>query len=657
MTTVRPTVTGTVTSYSVTPALPPGLSLNATTGEISGTPTQLAASASYTITASNSSGATSFALALTVFTVPPPAPSGLNYSAPQLLPLNSAMTAVRPTVTGTVTSYSVTPALPPGLSLNATTGEISGTPTQLAASATYRITASNSSGSTSFELALTVFTVTVESSSITRIAATGTSLYAPVVVRPVLVDVGTLYAKPQDATGIILPFVEVSANGDGSFTLMLATNPNVTPNLFAGNATLNLCQDANCATTLASVTVPISINVLGSTTDWPGNNLTVLNAWTDVADWSTFQGNAAHTGHVRASVDPNQFTTRWKIPGSPLSNGWSQLKSNLATANGLFYVVSSGYLDSGVLHARSESDGSEVWRYSFTGMSYPSANPAAVANGVVYLAAGHQDETYMYALNATTGEVVYRATMTSQWEDYLAPTVGPNGMLYANAGTYGGLYGFDPTGNQLFFANQEQQSNWTPAVDATGVYAYTGVLRVHDPLTGTVLHEIADPTFTNYVYEIGGAPVLGAPGSVFAANYTNSLLNGGAIGNTLVNFRTDTNSIGWQQAGVYPTTPAYKDGVVYAVNQNPLRLEARAETDGTMLWWWTPPSPADSLFVSEVLLTDNLAFVTTTQATYAIDLETHRPVFSFPASGKLALSANGVLYIHNATDLVAINLK
>jgi len=655
MTPVRPTVTGTVTSYGVTPALPPGLSLNPTTGELWGTPTQLTASAPYTITASNSSGSTSFALTLTVFTVP--APSGLSYPSPQSLPFNSVMTPVRPTVTGTVTSYSVTPALPSGVSLNPTTGEISGTPTQLTASAPYTITASNSSGSTSFALTLTVFTFTVESGSITRIAATGTSLYAPVVVRPVHLEVGALYARAQDATGIILPLVEVSANGDGSFTLMLATNPTVTPNLFAGNATLNLCQDASCATTLTSVTVPVSIIVLGSTSDWPGNNLTALNAWAGVADWGTFQGNAAHTGHVDASVDPDRFTTRWKIPGSALSNGWSQLKSNLATANGLFYVVSSGSIDSGVLHARSESDGSEVWRYSFAGMSYPSANPAAVANGVVYLAAGHQDETYMYALNASTGEIVYRARMTSQWEDYLAPTVGPNGMLYANAGTYGGLYAFDPTGNQLFFASLEQQSNWTPAVDATGVYAYTGVLRVHDSLTGAVLHEIADPTFANYVYEIGGAPVLGAPGSVFAANYTNSLLNGGAIGNTLINFRTDTNSIGWQQAGVYPTTPAYKDGVVYAVNQNPFRLEARAETDGTMLWWWTPPNPADSLFVSEVLLTDNLAFVTTTRTTYAIDLATHRPVFSFPASGKLALSANGVLYIHNATDLIAINLK
>ena len=590
---------------------------------------------------------------------PPPAPSGLSYPAPQSLPLNSAMQPVRPTVTGTVTSYSVTPALPTGLSLNASTGEISGTPTEPAAPATYTITAANASGSTAFALSLKVFTVAVETSGVTRIAATGTSLYAPVIIRPVNLDVGDLYANAQDATGVILPSVDVSANGDGSFTLVLVTNPGVTPNLFAGNATLNLCRDADCDTPLdwPSVTVPFSIQVLGSTSDWPGDNLTALSAWAGVPDWSTFQGNAAHTGLVDAEVDPDQFTMRWKIPGNSVWNGFGQLKANLATASGLFYVVSSDYLDSGVLYARRESDGSEAWRYDFTGMTYPSANPAAVANGVVYLAAGHQDETYMYALNATTGEIVYRAGMASQWEGYLAPTVGPNGMLYANAGTYGGLYGFDPMGSRLFFAPQAQTSNWTPAVDETGVYAYTGHLRVHDPLTGAMLHEIADPTFTNYVYEIGGAPVLGAPGSVFAANYTNAVLNGGAIGNTLINFRIDTNSIGWQQAGVYPTTPAYKDGVVYAVNQNPLRLEARAEADGALLWWWTPSNPADTLFVSEVLLTRNLAFVSTTRATYGIDLATHRPVFSFPASGKLALSANGVLYIHNATELVAINLK
>jgi polyhydroxybutyrate depolymerase len=55
-----------VTSYAVSPGLPAGLSLNTTTGHISGTPQSASAQASYTITASNSAGSSSFALVLTV---------------------------------------------------------------------------------------------------------------------------------------------------------------------------------------------------------------------------------------------------------------------------------------------------------------------------------------------------------------------------------------------------------------------------------------------------------------------------------------------------------------------------------------------------------------------------------------------------------------
>src|SRR3954453_16878872 len=68
---------------------------------------------------------------------PPPPPSGLSYATPLTLRLNAAREIVRPTVSGTVTSYTVAPALPAGLTLNTPSGEGSGTPTQPAAPATY----------------------------------------------------------------------------------------------------------------------------------------------------------------------------------------------------------------------------------------------------------------------------------------------------------------------------------------------------------------------------------------------------------------------------------------------------------------------------------------------------------------------------------------
>jgi hypothetical protein len=152
---LSPTVTGTVSSYSVSQALPAGLSLNTTSGVISGTPTAAAAQASYTITAMNSGGSTTFALSLTVNT-PITAPSALSYLSPLAATVGTAITPLSPTVTGTVTSYSVSPALPAGLSLNTTSGVISGTPTAASARSTDTITATNSAGNTTFALALTV---------------------------------------------------------------------------------------------------------------------------------------------------------------------------------------------------------------------------------------------------------------------------------------------------------------------------------------------------------------------------------------------------------------------------------------------------------------------------------------------------------------------
>jgi hypothetical protein len=79
----------------------------------------------------------------------PIAPSSLSYTPSSISgTVEVAISSLTPTVTGTVDTYSVSPALPSGLSINASSGVISGTPTTIAASASYTVTASNSGGST-----------------------------------------------------------------------------------------------------------------------------------------------------------------------------------------------------------------------------------------------------------------------------------------------------------------------------------------------------------------------------------------------------------------------------------------------------------------------------------------------------------------------------
>ena len=148
---------GAITSYGVSPALPAGLSLSTTTGILTGTPTAATALAVYTVTGTNASGSTTVALTVTV-TTSSTAPAGLTYSTnPATYTVGTSIAANTPSSTGgTITSYAVSPALPAGLSLNATTGIVTGTPTAATALAAYTVTGTNASGSTTVALTVTV---------------------------------------------------------------------------------------------------------------------------------------------------------------------------------------------------------------------------------------------------------------------------------------------------------------------------------------------------------------------------------------------------------------------------------------------------------------------------------------------------------------------
>ena len=85
-------------------------------------------------------------------------PSSLSYNVPPSFTINTPITDLNPSVSGNVTSYSVSPNLPAGLVLNATTGIISGTPTALSTATNYTITATNSFGNTTATISIAVNT-------------------------------------------------------------------------------------------------------------------------------------------------------------------------------------------------------------------------------------------------------------------------------------------------------------------------------------------------------------------------------------------------------------------------------------------------------------------------------------------------------------------
>ena len=134
-----------VYGYSISPDLPAGLSLNAFTGEISGTPTALSTNTTYTITAHNTGGTSTTTITIEVLDQLPV----LSYSPDDLtLTKNQPSTdlPLAPTLTGsgTITSWEISPDLPNGLNFGASNGTIWGIATVLQTSpVAYTVWANN----------------------------------------------------------------------------------------------------------------------------------------------------------------------------------------------------------------------------------------------------------------------------------------------------------------------------------------------------------------------------------------------------------------------------------------------------------------------------------------------------------------------------------
>jgi hypothetical protein len=164
---LTPTVTGEVTSWLIEGQLPAGLTFNTANGLISGTPTAASPTHELLVTAGNPSGNTSFSLTFGVETAPtffygscsPQVKlSTVQYTvgvaAQTLTPLIQGQ-CYSASVNG-VEPWSISPALPAGLTFSNSTGSISGTPTALSAPTQYVITGGGPGGQTSAKLTIGV---------------------------------------------------------------------------------------------------------------------------------------------------------------------------------------------------------------------------------------------------------------------------------------------------------------------------------------------------------------------------------------------------------------------------------------------------------------------------------------------------------------------
>ncbi|WP_344930551.1 putative Ig domain-containing protein, partial [Streptosporangium carneum] len=342
--------------------LPAGLTLNASTGVLSGTPT---ASGTYSFTVKVTDAVNQSATQAVTLTIAPP-PS-FSFSAPPAGEVGVAY-GVTLAVTGGTAPYTWSVAagtLPPGLTLNASTGVLSGTPT---ASGTYSFTAKVTDALN--QTATRTVTVTVAAQPSFSFSA------------PPAAQVGVAYSVPLTVTGGTAPLTWSIPAGSLPPGLTLNASTGVlsgTPTTTGSHPFTVQVTDANGQTATRSVTLVVTAGplVIVKTADVsavaPGgtvnytitvNNtgasaftgVTLTDPLTGVLDDAVYNADATATSGTVSYTGPNLTWTGNVAAGATVTVTYSVKVANPDTGN----KVLAGTVTSPTLGSTCPSGGADA---------------------------------------------------------------------------------------------------------------------------------------------------------------------------------------------------------------------------------------------------------------------------------------------------------
>ena len=295
--------TNSPTSYALanSTTLPAGLSLNTTTGLISGIPS---ASGTFTtdVTATNAAGTSAIVtLTFNISAISPPVVTGASLTAPT----GSAYTYTI-SATNSPTSYTLASGtLPTGLSLNTSTGVISGTPTATG-SYSVTVTATNAGGTSS--PATINFTITVPAPVVTGSTQSGT--------------VGTAFTYTISATNSPTSYAQTGGTLPGGLSLNTSTGVISGTPTTVGSYSITVTA-TNAGGTSSAATINFTIVAAACVTQGFSGGTTAPSGWVFASISSTYT-SAGNYGAASPSLsmNTNSVITTEVLPAG---NGASQL--------------------------------------------------------------------------------------------------------------------------------------------------------------------------------------------------------------------------------------------------------------------------------------------------------------------------------------------
>ena len=363
-------------TYSVfSGVLPPGLSLNGTTGELSGTPTMAGVFGVTIIRASNGAGSiNSNSFSITI-AGSPSSPTSFSAASPSIgtsgTPYSYTFAANGfPSPTFSIASG----ALPPGLTLNPVTGELSGTPTVSGSFGPITVNASNGSGT----LTSSAFIIQINGAPTAFSAQT-----------PGAGVVGTPYSYTLVANGLPAPnYTILSGSLPPGLTMSALGVISGTPGI-AGTFGPIVVQASNGAGSVNSAPFAITISAAGSaptlfTAQSPPNGIISTSyAYTFAANGSPAPTYSLASGSLPPGLTLN--AANGLLSGVPSASGVFG-PITLSAVNGFGSVISAPFTISvnappTAFSAQSPTNGAigTAYSYTFAANGFPSPSYTLVS--------------------------------------------------------------------------------------------------------------------------------------------------------------------------------------------------------------------------------------------------------------------------------------
>jgi outer membrane protein assembly factor BamB len=466
-----------------------------------------------------------------------------------------------------------------------------------------------------------------------------------------------------DARGVVKPQVALRF-GQQRYEADMEVSQTLSPGTYEGRFEVRLCRDnpATCAQPCPGSPwfVPYRVTVR------PASNLTPLSALPGASAWSTYQGNAQHSGYVPANVSAAAFNRRWVVPANV---------GNMVVDEG-HVVVAAPDNQFAALRSLAEDNGVELWRQAesvqFGGLAVGGGTVWSVGTG-----SGLQSfNPALLGIELTSGRTRVDMPLPSAgFSPRYAPVLQGGSVLFAaDASTSLARHRISDGAVEwrvtLGTPFPLPVTRWGPAVSGTRAFVYDSQrLWTADLASGVAQAPISGPNYRPGIsgsWEAWGAPVVGNGSLVYVTAYDTGM--GLAYGaGSLVAFDVNAGTMPWSVSTTVRSNPVLAGAVLYVV-EGAGSLQAYDANSGSALWRWDPPAPPSGGLVppppaervgpdAPLLVVGNYAFLGSGGVTRAIDLNTRQAVWQYPLVGRLAVSANGVLYIGNTEKLAAFNLR